>query len=204
MAVTDVDAAAAKDAARAIGEGAIALHLDVTRQESVAAAVSAFGRLDIPANNAGVSDLAPIVEVTREGYRRVHAVDVEGLLFTLQAAARRMTVQGCGGKVTNFASQAGRRVGAAVPIGRVARPEEIGGRAAFLASVDADCIVAQAYNIDGGDWMSRTETVPCTQTPPRTAGVLAMGASPHCWPCGKRPDSSPRGRRRSAKSTPGR
>ena len=47
-----------------------------------------------------------------------------------------------------------RRVGAAVPLGRMARPEEIGGLAVFLASADADYVVAQTYNIDGGNWMS--------------------------------------------------
>jgi D-sorbitol dehydrogenase (acceptor) len=47
-----------------------------------------------------------------------------------------------------------RIVGASVPIGRMARPEEIAGLAVFLASADADYIVAQTYNIDGGNWMS--------------------------------------------------
>ena len=225
VAVSDLDGAAAEDAARAIGGGTIALSLDVTRQESIDAAVagtvSAFGRLDVLVNNAGVFDLAPIAEITRESYRRVYAVNVEGLLFTLQAAARQMIAQGHGGKIINLASQAGRRgearvavycsskaavisltqsagldlikhginvnaiapgvvdnehwddvdarfakhenlplgekkrrVGEAVPIGRMARPEEIGGLAAFLASADADYIVAQTYNIDGGNWMS--------------------------------------------------
>jgi D-sorbitol dehydrogenase (acceptor) len=36
----------------------------------------------------------------------------------------------------------------------MARPDEIGGLATFLASSDADYIVAQTYNIDGGNWMS--------------------------------------------------
>jgi NAD(P)-dependent dehydrogenase (short-subunit alcohol dehydrogenase family) len=47
-----------------------------------------------------------------------------------------------------------RVVGASVPFGRMARPDEIGGLATFLASEDADYIVAQTYNIDGGNWMS--------------------------------------------------
>ena len=47
-----------------------------------------------------------------------------------------------------------RQVGAAVPFGRMARPDEIAGLAVFLASPDADYIVAQTYNIDGGNWMS--------------------------------------------------
>jgi NAD(P)-dependent dehydrogenase (short-subunit alcohol dehydrogenase family) len=47
-----------------------------------------------------------------------------------------------------------RIIGATVPYGRMARPDEIGGLATFLASEDADYIVAQTYNIDDGDWMS--------------------------------------------------
>lgn len=47
-----------------------------------------------------------------------------------------------------------RRVGAAVPFGRMARPDEISGMAAFLAGEDASYIVAQTYNVDGGNWMS--------------------------------------------------
>jgi D-sorbitol dehydrogenase (acceptor) len=47
-----------------------------------------------------------------------------------------------------------RLVAAAVPIGRFAQPEEIAGLAAFLAGPDAGYIVAQTYNIDGGNWMS--------------------------------------------------
>jgi D-sorbitol dehydrogenase (acceptor) len=223
--IGDIDEEAAIAAARDIGEGAMGIHLDVTRQDSIDAAiegtVAAYGRLDILVNNAGVFDLAPIVEITRESYRRVYAVNVEGLLFTLQAAARRMVAQGHGGRIINLASQAGRRgeplvavycsskaavisltqsagldlirhrinvngiapgvvdnehwddvdarfaryenlppgekkrrVGQAVPIGRMARPEEIAGLAAFLAGPDAGYIVAQTYNIDGGNWMS--------------------------------------------------
>ena len=225
VAIGDLNEEAAKAAAAAIGEGAVALRMDVTQEESIDAAVagtvSAFGRLDILVNNAGIFDLAPIMEITRESYRRVYAVNVEGLLFTLQAGARQMIAQGGGGKIINFASQAGRRgealvavycsskaavisitqsagldlikhginvnaiapgvvdnehwddvdarfaryenlppgekkrrVGEAVPIGRMARPEEVGGLAVFLASADADYIVAQTYNIDGGNWMS--------------------------------------------------
>jgi NAD(P)-dependent dehydrogenase (short-subunit alcohol dehydrogenase family) len=47
-----------------------------------------------------------------------------------------------------------RTVGASVPFGRMARPDEIGGLATLLASEDAEYIVAQTYNIDGGNWMS--------------------------------------------------
>ncbi len=47
-----------------------------------------------------------------------------------------------------------RLVGEAVPIGRMATPEDLTGMAVFLASGDADYIVSQTYNVDGGNWMS--------------------------------------------------
>jgi NAD(P)-dependent dehydrogenase (short-subunit alcohol dehydrogenase family) len=45
-------------------------------------------------------------------------------------------------------------VAQAVPIGRFAQPEDIAGLAVFLASQDSDYILAQTYNVDGGNWMS--------------------------------------------------
>ena len=223
--VADLDEADAKTAAASIGRGALGVAVDVTDQGSidrlVETVVREAGRIDVLVNNAGVFDMAPLLEVTRESYRRVMAVNVEGLLFTLQAVARQMARQGRGGKIINFASQAGRRgealvavycaskaaaisltqsaglaliehginvnaiapgvvdtpmwdqvdalfakyenlpvgekkrrVGRAVPYGRMGRPEDIAGAAVFLASDDADYVVAQTLNVDGGNWMS--------------------------------------------------
>ncbi|SMC40783.1 L-iditol 2-dehydrogenase [Rhizobium sp. RU36D] len=45
-------------------------------------------------------------------------------------------------------------VGESVPFGRMGRAEDLTGMAIFLASPDADYIVAQTYNVDGGNWMS--------------------------------------------------
>ena len=47
-----------------------------------------------------------------------------------------------------------KEVGAAVPFGRMGRPEDLAGMAIFLASKEANYIVAQTYNVDGGQWMS--------------------------------------------------
>ncbi len=47
-----------------------------------------------------------------------------------------------------------RLVGAAVPYGRMGYPEDHAGAAVFLASADADYVVAQTINVDGGNWMS--------------------------------------------------
>lgn len=45
-------------------------------------------------------------------------------------------------------------VAAGVPAGRFATPEDLTGMAVFLATKEADYILAQTYNVDGGQWMS--------------------------------------------------
>lgn len=47
-----------------------------------------------------------------------------------------------------------REVSAAVPFGRMGTADDLTGMAIFLASSEADYIVAQTYNVDGGNWMS--------------------------------------------------
>ena len=47
-----------------------------------------------------------------------------------------------------------RLVGDSVPFGRMARAEDLTGMAIFLASPESDYVVAQTYNVDGGNWMS--------------------------------------------------
>ena len=111
--VADLLEAEASELARQLGAGAFGIALDVTQQNSidrmVERVVAEAGRIDVLVNNAAVFDLAPLLDISRESYRRVFAVNVEGLLFTLQAVARQMVKQGTGGRIINFASQAGRR-----------------------------------------------------------------------------------------------
>ncbi|ABD55823.1 L-iditol 2-dehydrogenase [Jannaschia sp. CCS1] len=47
-----------------------------------------------------------------------------------------------------------REVGEAVPYGRMGVAEDLTGMAVFLASDEAEYIVSQTYNVDGGQWMS--------------------------------------------------
>ena len=223
--VADVLEAEAAATADVIGGGAFAVSLDVTKRASidamVATVVGRAGRIDVLVNNAAIFDMAPLLEISEASYDKQFAVNVKGLLFTLQAVAAQMVRQGQGGKIVNFSSQAGRRgealvavycaskaavisltqsaglalikhkinvngiapgvidtpmwdhvdaqfakyenlplgekkrqVGLAVPYGRMGFPEDIAGAAVFLASTDADYIVAQTLNVDGGNWMS--------------------------------------------------
>lgn len=47
-----------------------------------------------------------------------------------------------------------RLVGVQVPYGRMGTAEDLTGMAIFLASAESDYVVAQTYNVDGGNWMS--------------------------------------------------
>jgi D-sorbitol dehydrogenase (acceptor) len=225
VAVADILAEEAQALAREIGRGAFGVPVDVTKRASIDAMVETVvrhaGRIDILVNNAAIFDMAPLLEITEASYDQQFAINVKGLLFTLQAVAAQMMKQGRGGKIVNFSSQAGRRgeplvavycaskaavisltqsaglalikhginvnaiapgvvdtpmwdqvdalfaryenlpigekkrqVGAAVPFGRMGTPDDIAGAAVFLASSDADYVVAQTLNVDGGNWMS--------------------------------------------------
>lgn len=47
-----------------------------------------------------------------------------------------------------------KEVGQDVPFGRMGKAEDLTGMAVFLATAEADYIVAQTFNVDGGQWMS--------------------------------------------------
>ena len=47
-----------------------------------------------------------------------------------------------------------RLVGAEVPYGRMGTAEDLVGMALFLAGPESEYVVAQTYNVDGGNWMS--------------------------------------------------
>lgn len=223
--VADIEIAEAQKTAKAIGGHSFAFHLDVTKQDSIDACIAEVGKtaggVDILVNNAAIFDMGPIEDISEKSYDKVFAVNVKGVLFMMQAAARSMIARGQGGKIINFASQAGRRgeplvavycaskaavisltqsaglalikhrinvngiapgvvdtpmwdvvdglfakyenrplgekkrlVGEGVPFGRMGKPEDHVGCAIFLASSESDYVVAQTFNVDGGQWMS--------------------------------------------------
>lgn len=111
VAVTDQDERAAAGVAAEL-EGAISLRLDVedraSIEESCAAAVDALGPLGVWVSNAGVSTMAPFVDVTEAEYDFNMNVNTKGVFVCGQVAARRFLAQGEGGAIVNTASMAGK------------------------------------------------------------------------------------------------
>ena len=87
------------------GGKAVAVKGDVAKaadaQAIADAAVKEFGRLDILVNNSGVYEFSPLEQITEEHYRKQFDVNVLGLLFTTQAAAKHMDQ---GGSIINIGS----------------------------------------------------------------------------------------------------
>jgi NAD(P)-dependent dehydrogenase (short-subunit alcohol dehydrogenase family) len=223
--VADIEYAEAQKTAKSLGGKSFAFKLDVTSLDSIASCVAeaerSLGGIDILVNNAAIFDMGPLVDIPEKSYQRVFDVNVKGVLFMMQAVAKSMIARGKGGKIINFASQAGRRgeplvavycaskaavisltqsaglalikhginvngiapgvvdtpmwdhvdalfakyenrplgekkrlVGEGVPYGRMGTPEDHVGCAIFLASAESDYVVAQTFNVDGGQWMS--------------------------------------------------
>lgn len=118
--IADIDFERAQETASQLGQGVIAIAMDVTKQNSVDAgleqAIETFGQIDILINNAAIFTAAPLVEIERDDFQRVFDINVSGTLFTMQAVARHMIDRNIKGKIINMASQAGRRGEALVAV----------------------------------------------------------------------------------------
>lgn len=99
------------DEVRGLGGKATAFVADVSDREQVFAAVDhaqeAFGGFDVMINNAGIAQVAPIDDVRPDELERIWSVNVNGVLWGIQAAAARFTANGTRGKIINASSIAG-------------------------------------------------------------------------------------------------
>jgi len=114
--VADLRAEAAQQVAAAVeaaGGKALAVHVDVTQDASVAdmvaAAVKRFGRVDILVNNAGTTHKnQPMLETDEKTFDRVYATNVKSIYLGARHAVPLFRQQG-GGVIINIASTAGLR-----------------------------------------------------------------------------------------------
>src|SRR5271156_1128429 len=202
-----------------LGEVATAVEADVSKvedlQRMIDTAVSAYGRLDVMVNNAGIETRTSVLDTTEEQYDKVLAINLKSAFFGTQIAARQMIAQGGaqgdarrGGRIINITSvhedwpmpgntayclaKGGMRMltrtagvelaphgicvvgvgpgavatpinlstmqdpallaklNAAIPLGRMAEPEEIANVVVFLAGDGASYLTATTIFADGG------------------------------------------------------
>ena len=194
------------------GGGSFGVQADVSKlddlQRLVDSTIQKYGRLDVMVNNAGIETRTSILDTTPDDYDKVLNVNLRGVFFATQFAAKQMIAQGGGGRIINISSvhedwpmpnntpyccaKGGVRMltrtaalelaphgvtvvnvgpgavatpindstmnnpellaklNAAIPLGRMAQPDEIANVVAFLASDAASYITATTIFADGG------------------------------------------------------
>lgn len=206
------DAQAVDDEITHEGSEAISVDADVSKvadlQRLVDAAVTAYGRIDVWVNNAGIETRTSLLDTDEDAYDRVLAINLKSAFFGSQLAAKQFIAQSGGGVIINVTSvhedwpmpgntpycvskggmrmltrtagvelgQHGIRVvgvgpgavdtpinatttadptklaalDAAIPLRRLAKPEEIAETVVFLASDRAAYATATTIFLDGG------------------------------------------------------
>lgn len=94
------------------GIGAVGgAYCDVSREDDVRSMVAAaedwLGGIDVLANNAGIAQRSPFLDITAESFDRVVAVNLRGTFLVAQAVARGMVSRGAGGVIVNMSSTNG-------------------------------------------------------------------------------------------------
>jgi 2-hydroxycyclohexanecarboxyl-CoA dehydrogenase len=103
--IGDIDVDGAREVAAEIDADGI--ELDVTDPDRVSSAIGEMGTLDVLVNNAGTDDFDFFTEMTPQRWRRLIAVNLEGVLACTHAALPAMQQAGYG-RIVNIASEAGR------------------------------------------------------------------------------------------------
>jgi NAD(P)-dependent dehydrogenase (short-subunit alcohol dehydrogenase family) len=100
VAILDIDAAAAREAAASIGSDHIGLACDVTKLEqcksSVAETLARLGQIDILINNAGITQPVKTLDIDPASYERILDVNLRGTLYLSQATLPHMKARRSG------------------------------------------------------------------------------------------------------------
>ena len=102
---------AVADEVRAIGRKATTFRADVSKRADVYAAVDhaekELGGFDIMVNNAGIAQIQALADVTPEEFDKIVQVNVAGVLWGIQAAAKKFKERKQKGKIISASSIAG-------------------------------------------------------------------------------------------------
>ncbi len=105
--IADIDETAGNALAAELGPAARFARLDVSHEADWQNVFSELDALDILINNAGITTLGSIEEVTLEQFRHEFEIDVVGVFLGCKAGVGKM--KACGGSIINMSSMTGVR-----------------------------------------------------------------------------------------------
>lgn len=186
VAIGDLDVAAAEQTAAELGNGTIALHVDVVERDSVRGFLDAvearLGPLDVLVNNAGIMPLGPFGAESDETARRLVDINVHGVLHGMKEALPRMRPRGRG-HIVNIASTAA-KVGFAggatysgtkhfvVGVSESVRAEERG------SPIEITCVMPGVVNTELSAGTTQARFVPHIDPPAVADAIVAALRSP--------------------------
>jgi NAD(P)-dependent dehydrogenase (short-subunit alcohol dehydrogenase family) len=195
--VADLNLKGATEVARAIGGDAFPLEIDISRSDSVNAAIALVAerrrRIDILVNNAGIAGkAAPLWEQTDEDWQGVIAVNLLGVVYCTRAVIPHMRERRYG-RVVNIASIAGKEGNpnmspySATKAAVIALTKSVGKEVA----TEGICVNAVAPAVirthildqltpEQVDYMTQRIPMRRTGTPDEIAAVVHFLASPDC------------------------
>ncbi|MFB3829530.1 MAG: SDR family NAD(P)-dependent oxidoreductase [Bryobacteraceae bacterium] len=197
VAVADLDMDGAAKVAQSIGGGSFAVALDVTRRGSVEGAVQEIlgrtGRIDIWVNNAGIAGrAAPLWDQTDEDWRRIIAINLDGVFYCCRAVIPHMRSRKYG-RIVNIASIAGKEGNpnmtgySATKAGVIAFTKSLGKEVAtegICVNAVAPAVVRTRIldQLTPAQVEYMTERIPMRRTgkPEEIAAVVHFLASPDC------------------------
>jgi 3-oxoacyl-[acyl-carrier protein] reductase len=142
----DALAAAARECASRGGESA-ALALDVTAPDAgdriVAACEEHFGAIDALVNNAGISAVRPLEELTDQDWQAQWELNVMASLRAMRTAAPRMAERGWG-RIVNVCSSSGKRPSSSNAAYSVAKAAQLSLSRAFADAYAARGVLVNA------------------------------------------------------------
>jgi NAD(P)-dependent dehydrogenase (short-subunit alcohol dehydrogenase family) len=119
--VADIDVAGGEAVARSLGDAGAFVRLDVTQEQdwidAYAAVKDVFGGVHVVLNSAGIGWTQPVTEISLEDWRRVHAIDLDGVFLGCKhgvPAIAETLAAGVGsakGSIVNISSIAGNIAG---------------------------------------------------------------------------------------------
>jgi 2-deoxy-D-gluconate 3-dehydrogenase len=173
MAVDQLDCTETRRRITGLGRKCETLAIDLAvsgaSEATVAKTAESLGSIDILVNNAGIIRRAPFLEFSEKDWDDVMNLNIKAVFLLSQAAARRMTFQGRGGRIINIASMLSFQGGILVPSYASSKSAVVGLTRLMACELAPNKINCNAI---APGYMATENTRPLREDPARSKTIL--------------------------------